>query len=173
MYQIREPRMFNITGNVISDIARFSNIGDACNACRAMLDFEPTPYGSLIAKVGKSFHNSDFKDIYLEFLGDESIIISGTNENNGVIRKININPSHLTENGTMLNYLFFTLEESFGLYKGVIEMKDKSCNADNEQCNDSLLSMEALAWLKSVNYAEKSHDERMKLIAAAKIAYPG
>lgn len=35
-----------------------------------------------------------------------------------------------------------------------------------------LLSIEAIAWLQSVNYESKSHEERMKLIEAAKIAYP-
>ena len=38
--------------------------------------------------------------------------------------------------------------------------------------NNELLSMDALMWLKSVNYAEKDHEERMLLIKAAKIAYP-
>ena len=38
--------------------------------------------------------------------------------------------------------------------------------------DNGLLSMEALMWLKSVNYASKSHEERMLLIKAAKIAYP-
>lgn len=38
--------------------------------------------------------------------------------------------------------------------------------------NSGLLSMKALQWLKSVNYGEKSHEERMILIKAAKIAYP-
>ena len=35
-----------------------------------------------------------------------------------------------------------------------------------------LLSLEALAWLKSVGYGEKSHEERKALIRAARIAYP-
>lgn len=38
--------------------------------------------------------------------------------------------------------------------------------------DNELLSMEALKWLKSVDYNNKSHEERMALIAAAKIAYP-
>lgn len=37
---------------------------------------------------------------------------------------------------------------------------------------NELLSMEAIQWLHSVNYGEKSHEERMMLIKAAKIAYP-
>lgn len=37
---------------------------------------------------------------------------------------------------------------------------------------NELLSMTALKWLKSVNYGEKNHEERMILIKAAKIAYP-
>ena len=40
-------------------------------------------------------------------------------------------------------------------------------NGDNE-----LLSLDALAWLKSINYSEKRHEERMALIKAARIAYP-
>lgn len=36
----------------------------------------------------------------------------------------------------------------------------------------SMLSTEALKWLKSVNYESKTHEERMKLIEAAHIAYP-
>ena len=35
-----------------------------------------------------------------------------------------------------------------------------------------LLSLEALEWLKSVDYSSKNHEERMILIQAAKIAYP-
>lgn len=35
-----------------------------------------------------------------------------------------------------------------------------------------LLSIDAIAWLQSVNYESKSHEERLKLIEAAKIAYP-
>ena len=35
-----------------------------------------------------------------------------------------------------------------------------------------LLSIKALMWLKSVSYSEKSHEERMLLIDAARIAYP-
>lgn len=38
--------------------------------------------------------------------------------------------------------------------------------------NDGLLSLKALAWLKSINYSEKTHEERLVLIEAAKIAYP-
>ena len=38
--------------------------------------------------------------------------------------------------------------------------------------NSRLLSLEALNWLVSVNYGSKSHEERMILIKAAKIAYP-
>lgn len=38
--------------------------------------------------------------------------------------------------------------------------------------NAGLLSIEALTWLKNVNYGEKSHEERMILIEAAKIAFP-
>lgn len=36
----------------------------------------------------------------------------------------------------------------------------------------SLLSIEALTWLKSVGYSDKSHEEREVLIHAARIAYP-
>ena len=35
-----------------------------------------------------------------------------------------------------------------------------------------LLSAEAIQWLYSVEYDKKSHEERMALIKAAKIAYP-
>ena len=35
-----------------------------------------------------------------------------------------------------------------------------------------MLSTKALDWLKSVDYQSKTHEERMKLIDAAKIAYP-
>lgn len=35
-----------------------------------------------------------------------------------------------------------------------------------------LLSAEAIQWLYSVDYSKKSHEERMALIKAAKIAYP-
>lgn len=38
--------------------------------------------------------------------------------------------------------------------------------------DNELLSVEALKWLKSVDYQSKSHEERMTLISAAKIAYP-
>lgn len=34
-----------------------------------------------------------------------------------------------------------------------------------------MLSFEALAWLKSVGYGEKNHEERMALIKAAKILF--
>lgn len=37
---------------------------------------------------------------------------------------------------------------------------------------DGLLSVEALEWLKSVDYANRTHEERMILIAAAKILFP-
>ena len=48
-------------------------------------------------------------------------------------------------------------------------------NAEEDNCpegTNNLLNIEALNWLKSINYAKKSHDERMILIKAAKIAYP-
>ena len=35
-----------------------------------------------------------------------------------------------------------------------------------------LLSKDALAWLKEVRYGERSHEERMVLIKAAKILFP-
>ena len=35
-----------------------------------------------------------------------------------------------------------------------------------------MLSFEALEWLKSVDYANRNHDERMILIKAAKILFP-
>lgn len=38
--------------------------------------------------------------------------------------------------------------------------------------NDGLLSQEALRWLKSVNYSNRTHEERMALIDAAEILYP-
>ena len=38
--------------------------------------------------------------------------------------------------------------------------------------DNRLLSMEALIWLKSIDYTHKSHEERMILIDAARIAYP-
>ena len=41
----------------------------------------------------------------------------------------------------------------------------------NKMDND-LLSEEALKWLSSVSYCEKTHEERMVLISAARIAYP-
>ena len=37
---------------------------------------------------------------------------------------------------------------------------------------NELLSAEAIQWLYSVDYSKKSHEERMALIKAAKIAYP-
>lgn len=37
---------------------------------------------------------------------------------------------------------------------------------------NELLSAEAIQWLNSVGYNTKSHEERMALIKAAKIAYP-
>ena len=37
---------------------------------------------------------------------------------------------------------------------------------------NELLSLEALAWLKSIGYANKTHEERIILIQAAKIIYP-
>lgn len=36
----------------------------------------------------------------------------------------------------------------------------------------SLLSSKAIEWLSSVGYATKTHEERMALIDAARIAYP-
>ena len=38
--------------------------------------------------------------------------------------------------------------------------------------NNELLSINAIDWLKSIDYASKSHEERMVLIEAARIAYP-
>lgn len=38
--------------------------------------------------------------------------------------------------------------------------------------SNDLLSMTALEWLNSVDYAHKTHEERMILIKAARIAYP-
>lgn len=35
-----------------------------------------------------------------------------------------------------------------------------------------MLSLEALAWLRSIHYASFSHEERMILIKAAKILFP-
>ena len=37
---------------------------------------------------------------------------------------------------------------------------------------NDLLSLEALKWLESINYSEKTHKERLILIKAARIAYP-
>lgn len=37
---------------------------------------------------------------------------------------------------------------------------------------NGLLSLEALAWLKSQNYSETDHETRMKLIAEAREKYP-
>ena len=37
---------------------------------------------------------------------------------------------------------------------------------------NELLSLKAIAWLKSIGYANKTHEERMVLIKAAKILYP-
>ena len=37
---------------------------------------------------------------------------------------------------------------------------------------DELLSLEAIAWLESVDYKNRSHEERMILIKAAKIIFP-
>ena len=41
----------------------------------------------------------------------------------------------------------------------------------NNEVDDNLLSLTALGWLKSVNYSAKTHEERMILIDAARIAY--
>ena len=41
-----------------------------------------------------------------------------------------------------------------------------------DKVHDCLLSEDAYRWLKSVNYTEKDHDERIVLIKAAKILYP-
>lgn len=49
-------------------------------------------------------------------------------------------------------------------------VKDVIKYIDPDKTN--LLSKSALRWLKSVGYCNKNHDERMALIAAAKIAYP-
>ena len=38
--------------------------------------------------------------------------------------------------------------------------------------DNGLLTLEALQWLKSADYAHKNHEERMILIKAARIAYP-
>lgn len=37
---------------------------------------------------------------------------------------------------------------------------------------NNLLSVEALMWLKSVDYTHRTHEERLTLIAAAKILFP-
>ena len=37
---------------------------------------------------------------------------------------------------------------------------------------DDLLSIEALKWLKSVDYTHRTHEERLILIKAAKILFP-
>ena len=37
---------------------------------------------------------------------------------------------------------------------------------------NDLLSMEALMWLKSVDYTHRNHEERTALIKAAKILFP-
>lgn len=37
---------------------------------------------------------------------------------------------------------------------------------------DDMLSLEAIKWLKSINYANRTHEERMILIRAAKILFP-
>lgn len=37
---------------------------------------------------------------------------------------------------------------------------------------NDLLTLEALKWLESINYNEKTHKERIILIQAARIAYP-
>lgn len=37
---------------------------------------------------------------------------------------------------------------------------------------NELLSLEAIAWLKNIGYTDKTHEERMILIKAAKILYP-
>jgi len=37
---------------------------------------------------------------------------------------------------------------------------------------NDLLSIEALNWLKSVDYMHRSHEERQVLIKAAKILFP-
>lgn len=42
---------------------------------------------------------------------------------------------------------------------------------EKEKMNN-LLSVEALMWLKSVDFTHRSHEERMTLIAAAKILFP-
>lgn len=38
--------------------------------------------------------------------------------------------------------------------------------------DNGLPTLEALQWLKSVDYAHKNHEERTILIKAARIAYP-
>ena len=42
----------------------------------------------------------------------------------------------------------------------------------NEDAENDLMSLDALQWLKSVNYSDKNHEERMALIKAARILYP-
>lgn len=37
---------------------------------------------------------------------------------------------------------------------------------------EELLSLEALEWLKSVDYTNRTHEERMILLKAAKILFP-
>lgn len=37
---------------------------------------------------------------------------------------------------------------------------------------NDLLTLEALEWLASIKYSEKTHEERLILIKAARIAYP-
>ena len=41
-----------------------------------------------------------------------------------------------------------------------------------DNTSESLISMEALEWLRSIKYEKLDHANRMKVIEAAKIAYP-
>lgn len=45
-------------------------------------------------------------------------------------------------------------------------------NKNNNEGKNELLSLEAIEWLTTIGYDKKTHEERMILIEAARIAYP-
>lgn len=69
-----------------------------------------------------------------------------------------------------IQHIGYNLENPLNLLIRVSATKIETVQHD--QNDNSLLSMDALGWLKSIGYDKKSHEERMALIRAARIAYP-
>lgn len=69
---------------------------------------------------------------------------------------------------------FFIGHTIFGVtkYFKVVALEDADVDENESADENDLLSMEAIEWLSSIGYDTLSHDDRMAVIKAAKIAYP-